>query len=486
MDYKNFLKEKEQIDQLSADEQKIFYRQLLKNKRAKTRVRVHASFCYGRLFYQEGDFRKTIEILEPIVVDYESYPYTPALLLCFNLIGAATHCESEYYVSRFFYETALKIAQENNASFYYAFEYNNIAVSYIMEQNYPAALQSLERAETVLKDCDDEMGTYIYINKSISLQKVGKLPEALLAFETGVKQYHADEIITDDVLRCAATLYYKLGQTQLYENYKAQILAKLTDMDAAEFMDACNELFACGLDSHDDLLMSAILHTMKEYVEKFPHETKAGLLFSELSYSYAVEKKNKDAIIDALEKKNAYKDQIILHSMENKVTSLKHYLEINSQISDLESDALTGFKNRKTYYRDIDIFEHDNNICMHPVGVVFADVNGLKEINDRLGHEAGDEMISAIAGTITKAFPEAKRYRFGGDEFVILSFDKNEAAFRARLKKLSGLWTEECSASIGSIWMEHAQNFEENVAVADKMMYREKHRYYEKSHNRTT
>lgn len=481
MDYKNFLLEKEQVDKLSTDEQKTFYEQLLKNRQAKTRVRVDASFCYGQLFYQEGNFRKTIEIIEPIVVDYQSYPYTPKLLFCFNLIGAATHCESEYCVSRFFYETALKIAQENSASFYYAFEYNNIAVSYIMEHNYPAALKNLELAETVLKDCDDKMGVYVYINKCLSLQKLGKLPEALQAFELDIKQYHAAEIIPDDVLRCAVTLYYRLGQMELYESYKEQILSKLSDMDAAEFMDACSELFECGLDSDDDSLMSAILHAMNEYVSKFPDELKAMLLFSELSYTYAVKKNDKNAMIDALKKKNSCQNQIILYSMENKVTSLKHYLEINSQISDLELDALTGFKTRKTYYKDIDLFERDNNISAHPVGVVFADVNGLKEINDCFGHEAGDELISAIAAIITEAFPEAKRYRFGGDEFVILSFDKNEAVFRARLKKLSGLWTEGCSASVGSVWLEHAKNFEESIAAADKMMYLEKRRYYEKS-----
>ena len=57
-------------------------------------------------------------------------------------------------------------------NYYYAFEYNNIALTYIEEQNYEEALKSLALAEDVLKDCDEEMGAYIYINKSISLQKL--------------------------------------------------------------------------------------------------------------------------------------------------------------------------------------------------------------------------------------------------------------------------------------------------------------------------
>lgn len=485
MYYKDFLEQKEKIDKLSVDEQKKFYEKLLENKQDKTEVRVYASFCYGHLFYQEGNFEKTIEIMEPIVVDYQSYPYTPKMLSCFNLIGVATHCEAEYRVSRFFYETALKIARENDARFYYAFEYNNIALSYIMEQKYAEAIKSLELAEGVLDDCDEEMGAYVYINKSISYQKLGQLAEALQAYHKGVEQYHADEIVPDDVIRCAATLYYRLGQMQEYENYKQQILAKINDMYAAEFMDACTELFACGMDSGDDELIVTILHDMDEYMEKYPDEIKVGLAFAELKYAYAVKKMDQTAILDALEKKNDYKDRIIEHFMETRVKSLEQYIEINSQISDLELDALTGFKNRKAYYKDIEILERDKETGMRPVGVVFVDVNGLKEANDNLGHDAGDELIAFVARAVTEVFPEAKRYRFGGDEFVILSFDKDEDTFNNRLKKLSRSWQDKYSASIGSVWREHAKNFEQIVAAADEMMYRDKSRYYEeKRHDR--
>ena len=126
MTYNDFLIKQEQIKKLSVAEQKKFYEQLLQNKHDKTEIRVLASFYYGQLFYQEGNFRKTIEIMEPIIVDYQSYPYIPKILSCFNLMGVATHCEADYSVSRFFYETALKIAKENQEKYYYAFEYNNV------------------------------------------------------------------------------------------------------------------------------------------------------------------------------------------------------------------------------------------------------------------------------------------------------------------------------------------------------------------------
>ena len=480
MNYDEFLKENEKMENLSTEEQKRFYEQLLKNKQDKTEVRVHASFCYGHLFYQEGDFRKTIEIMEPIVVDYQSYPYTTKILSCFNLMGVATHCEAEYSVSRFFYETALKIAGENDERFYYAFEYNNIALTYIAEENYEEAIRNIELAEGTLKDCDEEMGAYVYINKSLSLQKLNRLPEAQQAFETSVKQYHADEIIPDDVTRCAATLYFGLGQKEVYEKYKRQILQKMNDMYAAEFMDACKDLFQCGMDSDDEELMNTILQSMGQYIRKYPDEIKVGLVFAELKYLYAVKKADKDAIVNALEEKNAYKDRIIKYSEKERVKTIEQFMEIRSEVSDLELDALTGFRNRKAYYKDIAVIEKDEEISLRPVGVVFADVNGLKEVNDGLGHGAGDELISSVAGKITDIFPEAKKYRFGGDEFVILDFDIEETVFDEKIERLSGSWNDKYSASVGSVWLEHAKDFEKNVAVADERMYRDKNRYYER------
>lgn len=483
MNYKDFLMRNEQIEKLPVADQKDFYEQVLKNRYDKTETHVLASFCLGKLYYQEGNFRKTIEVMEPIVVDYQSYSYTPKLLSCFNLMGVAVHCETDYMVSRFFYETALKIAEENDAKYYYAFEYNNIALTYIAEHNYEDALASLARAESVLSDCDEEMGAYIYINKSNSLQQLNRMEEALQAFETAVKQYHAKEIIPDDVICCAATLYYKLGQQDVYEEYKRQILQKMDHMYAAEFMDACRELFECGKDAGDEELMHRILHAMDAYMKKYPDEIKVGLTFAELKYSYAKRKDDKAALLEALEAENYYKDRIIAYSSENRVKSLEQFMEIHSQLFELELDALTGFRNRKAYYKDIALIERNEDMSKQPLGVVFADVNGLKRINDSMGHEAGDGLIASVAEKIMTVFPEAKWYRFGGDEFVILSFDKERAAFDEKLQTLAKLWEDGCSASIGSVWLENAQDIENSVSLADEMMYRDKSQYYEQTKN---
>lgn len=74
-------------------------------------------------------------------------------------------------------------------------------------------------------------------------------------------------------------------------------------MHAAEFMDACKELFECGMDSDDDELMTTILRSMDWYIEKYTNEIKVGLVFSELKYEYAVKKSDKDAGVGCFREK---------------------------------------------------------------------------------------------------------------------------------------------------------------------------------------
>lgn len=176
-----------------------------------------------------------------------------------------------------------------------------------------------------------------------------------------------------------------------------------------------------------------------------------------------------------------YNPKLIMVRVEN-IIRLR---ECDCLISELEMDALTGFKNRKAYYLDIERIENDETRSGKHVGVAFADINGLKSTNDRSGHEAGDKLIASIAEIIAEVFPDANKYRLGGDEFVVLSFEESEEAFREKIRQMESRWKGGCSAAIGSVWLDEARKLEQNVALADKEMYRDKSRYYEnKMHDR--
>jgi diguanylate cyclase (GGDEF)-like protein len=104
-------------------------------------------------------------------------------------------------------------------------------------------------------------------------------------------------------------------------------------------------------------------------------------------------------------------------------------------------DVLTGLRNRLAWEEAI--AGHSESPA--PVGVVLADVDGLKATNDALGHDAGDRLLVAIAAAIRDATPAeggAVAARLGGDEFGILLpgalAGRTEAIAEALQRSLSG------------------------------------------------
>ena len=84
-------------------------------------------------------------------------------------------------------------------------------------------------------------------------------------------------------------------------------------------------------------------------------------------------------------------------------------------------DQMTGAKSKAAY------LQHEKEInkaieegTQDPFAVVVCDVNGLKKINDTLGHKAGDEYIRKAFEMICDIFQHSPVYRIGGDEFVII------------------------------------------------------------------
>lgn len=111
---------------------------------------------------------------------------------------------------------------------------------------------------------------------------------------------------------------------------------------------------------------------------------------------------------------------------------IKHQKELDSTKSLVYNDALTGAQSKFAYAmmeEEIDKLIAANLI--DKFAVVVFDINGLKFINDTLGHEAGDKYIKECYKIITDVYGDSKIYRFGGDEFVVVlqdeAFDKRDS-----------------------------------------------------------
>ncbi|KAG0958997.1 hypothetical protein G6F31_012096 [Rhizopus arrhizus] len=105
------------------------------------------------------------------------------------------------------------------------------------------------------------------------------------------------------------------------------------------------------------------------------------------------------------------------------------------------TDALTGLTNRLAFREALDHRLMAARASNHRLGLLFADIDDFKRVNDTLGHEAGDEALLQFAQRIGRAVAEAGGdeallARFGGDEFVILVGDGDVAANARRLAEV--------------------------------------------------
>jgi len=85
------------------------------------------------------------------------------------------------------------------------------------------------------------------------------------------------------------------------------------------------------------------------------------------------------------------------------------------------TDALTGLANRRQFDQDLERAHSEAQRYGHPLSVMVMDIDLFKAVNDTGGHQAGDEVIQAIARSIKRCCRKADRpARLGGDEFAVL------------------------------------------------------------------
>ncbi|GEM_PF-3315385 len=158
---------------------------------------------------------------------------------------------------------------------------------------------------------------------------------------------------------------------------------------------------------------------------------------------------------------------------------LRNYNLAKEMIFMSAHDALTELGNRNSFNTAVRTIEG----MEVSIGICFADINGLKAINDTNGHEAGDEIIKSAGETFSSIFKKKNCYRIGGDEFVAIVPQVTEEHFNELIEKLRKK-AKNPSLAIGAIWLERAENVEEMVNEADKLMYSDKAAYYSDNNDR--
>lgn len=159
------------------------------------------------------------------------------------------------------------------------------------------------------------------------------------------------------------------------------------------------------------------------------------------------------------------------------ISSAKKNEIINHKLNLIANyDSLTGLKNRNSYHTALEKY---NEYKCESFACIYIDVNGLHEINNGLGHQAGNHMLRIVADALLEMFTQDEVYRIGGDEFVILSEnqEKQEICNKINLVR-QRLKEKNYDISIGIEWRDADININKMLDRAESAMQNDKRRYY--------
>ncbi len=143
-------------------------------------------------------------------------------------------------------------------------------------------------------------------------------------------------------------------------------------------------------------------------------------------------------------------------------------------------DLLTGVMNRNEMNNYVNTLCHSDEQNVS-VGVIFADLNGLKAVNDLEGHNAGDLLLKNAANALREVFDEEHIYRAGGDEFSIILTGITEDELKERIEDVRKACKkyDHLFFALGGHLEKDSRNVRMALKHADENMYEDKSLFYE-------
>ena len=144
-------------------------------------------------------------------------------------------------------------------------------------------------------------------------------------------------------------------------------------------------------------------------------------------------------------------------------------------------DLLTCVKNRNSMNNRVTQFLN-GEVQYKSLGIIFADLNGLKPVNDNKGHDAGDKLLKDASRLLKFTFDGCEFYRAGGDEFLIIALDKSKEELEAKVKTLreKSMIPSKVSFAVGFYYAANGGDIRTAMHEADVRMYEDKKRYYDR------
>ncbi len=187
-----------------------------------------------------------------------------------------------------------------------------------------------------------------------------------------------------------------------------------------------------------------------------------------------------------------------IDSMRMKILSLQDelYVQISNVKEQAFLDGMTGVRNKASY---LNAEKHINEMIKAgsaAFSIIVFDMNGLKDINDNLGHEYGDMAIIDATNALSHVYDKGEIFRIGGDEFIVIMNTVSETEVQNSISRLEYRIAKDnlqekpykrpLSMSMGySIYKSgEDKEYKEVFHRADKQMYEDKAAYYMKHGDR--
>lgn len=290
-------------------------------------------------------------------------------------------------------------------------------------------------------------------------------------------------VITSDIKDKLANISEKINNIDI-NKAKEQIVDNIEEVSE-------------GLTESTQNIKNNVSQDIKDAAEKSPkidtnEKVNKNTVSKENNKKSTIKKKDKTKKIkEEKEKKPLFPTKDIVKNIKDILPTKESIIKSNNVVKEVKEDEkidwkekathdeLTKLKNKTAFDEDIKAF--DNKGC-----ILFADVNNLKYANDKIGHFAGDTLLIEISKVLSKNFNDV--YRMGGDEFIILTKEKESSIIKkidSINRNLEQITKKDKSGIIYSVAIGYAygdgiKDIEDIRNEADENMYLAKQEYKNK------
>lgn len=422
---------------------------------------LHGRACYCAAYYMfyGGRTEEALEYLNKSVKCMIGSSEERELARCYNMFGIIAHSQNNLHMAMEQYEISLAYAEKYDNKMDYNIVLGNLADAFYRFGAYDHAVKCYEeclknyeiRSDSKVNDIVNYrkiLASYGYCLLMLEqLEQSAKVADYLLSMSCSINCELATRLSTYTFL---AFLYYKREEWQRGE--LALKIALHFAQDLEKVSPECDVLlnlmhYLCSTERLDDL--AELIHDLES---KAAVEQNGGFLLQLLSIHmrFFGDEMDTDEFRQNAEMFFCVKEECektlsvqIMQMMElrtrlQQIEEEQRELESTSTrlVYQVDHDELSGLYNKSCLNRHLEnVFEKAAQEHKF-LSILFFDIDFFKQMNDYYGHKRGDDCIVALADSLRECMHDDFIARYGGDEFVVVMYDRSRSYVEERVKAL--------------------------------------------------